>query len=202
MPPTAAELWPQIAVLVLALTATLVLVALLLNIHKLLSRVTSIRKDLHEAQQHSAQAQLVEAVAQLQGIAASLDRLAVRCDAIDQKVAAVAARAPREGGAESGPGISAIREDLAALRGPLAEIRDLLGRTETERLGDEVRRCLHTRGFDKVQILTDLGGVPKGGESRVQVEVVKEGIQSKGWVLLRDGAAVEAKISPTLEMFP
>jgi hypothetical protein len=196
------EFWPQVATLAVAFAALLVLVGMLLNVHKLLSRVTSVRRDLADLRDTSAQAQLVEAVAQLQSVAVSLDRIALRCDAIEAKLETLVQRAPRESVGEPGSALVALREDLAALRGPLTEIRDLLGRTETERLEDEIKRCLYTRNYDKVKILGDLTSVPRSGETRVPVEVVKDGIAAKGWVLVRDASAVDARISPTLEMFP
>ena len=202
MPPTASELWPQIATLAVATLALFVLVGTLLNVHKLLARTTSIRRELTEFRENSAQGQLVEAIAQLQSVAVSLDRIALRCDSIEGKLEEIVRRAPREAGGEMGPAFEALRVDLTALRTPLTEIRDLLGRTETERLSDEIKRCLFTRNYEKVRILGDLTTVPKGGESKVPVEVVKDGISAKGWVLVRDGAAVDAKISPTYEMFP
>lgn len=202
MPPTAAELWPQIVTMSLAFAALLVLVGTLLNVHKLLSRVTSVRRDLAEFREHSAETQLVEAVAQLQSVAVSLDRIAMRCDAIESKLDEIVKRAPRESSGETGSALAALREDFATLRAPLTEIRDLLGRTETERLADEIKRCLFTRNYEKVRILGDLTTVAKGGDTKVPVEVVKDGVTSKGWVLVRDGAAVDARISPTYEMFP
>ena len=36
----------------------------------------------------------------------------------------------------------------------------------------------------------------------MQVEVQREGVKSKGYVVLKDGSVVEQKISPTYEMFP
>lgn len=202
MPPASAALWPQIVTMALAFAALLVLVGTLLNVHKLLSRTTAIRKELSEARENSAQSQLVEAVAQLQSIAASLDRIALRCDAIEASIDEAARRAPGSEGGEIGAAVATVGRGLTELQTPLREIRDLLGRTETERLADEVRRSLFTRGYDKVVILTDLTTAARSGETRAQVEVVKEGVKSKGFVLLRDGSAVEVKISPTYEMFP
>jgi hypothetical protein len=202
MPPASAALWPQIVTMALAFAALLVLVGTLLNVHKLLSRTTAIRKELSEARENSAQSQLVEAVAQLQSIAASLDRIALRCDAIEARIDEAARRAPGSEGGEIGAAVATVGRGLTELQVPLREIRDLLGRTETEKLADEVRRSLFTRGYDKVSVLTDLTTAARSGETRVQVEVVKEGVKSKGFVLLRDGSAVEVKISPTYEMFP
>lgn len=194
--------WTSWVLAALAFAGVVVQVALLLNVHKLLARVSSIRRELEAARSDGAGTQLAEAVTQLQSAAVSLDRIAMRCDAIEQKLDVLAARP--SGTSQGDPGVvaHAIRESLQALHAPVAEIRDRLARTEVERLGDEVRRSLYTRGFDTVTLLTDLSTVPRAGEARVQVEVVREGVKSKGWVVVRDGVAGEAKISPTYEMFP
>ncbi|MCE9634117.1 MAG: hypothetical protein K8T90_00295 [Planctomycetes bacterium] len=188
----------------LAFAGLVVLVAVLLNVHKLLSRVAAIRRDVEQVREGNAREQLAEAVAQLQSVAVSMDRVAMRCDMIHARLGEIVARAPAAaaGGADVGPAVDAIRAGLAELKGPVSQIRDLLGRTDVERLADEVRRSLYAQGFDGVTILTDLGVVPRVGDAKVQVEVVREGMKSKGTVLVRDGSAVETKISPIHGMFP
>jgi len=190
------------ALAALVLVALVVQIALLRNVNRLLSRVTSIRKELEASRDRGGAAQLDEAVAQLQSAAVSLDRIALRCDAIDGKLDAVAQRAPGATGGDGTAAVEAVHDLVGGLRGLFGELADRLARGETDRLGDEVRRALYTRGYDTVTVLSDLGAVGRQGEFRVQVEVVREGVKSKGYVIVRDGAAVETKISPTYEMFP
>jgi hypothetical protein len=194
--------WMLWVLIGLSLAGVLVQVALLLNVHKILGRVVAIRRELEDAGDDVTREHLAEAVAQLQGVAVSLDRIALRCDAIEKRVGEIAARPPGQGGGDAAPAVEAIRAGLAEIRGPVAEIRDLLGRSEVERIADEVRRCLYTRGFDTVTILTDLTTVPREGETNVQVEVIREGVKAKGFVVVRDGAAVESKVTPAYGMFP
>lgn len=194
--------WLAWVVAALLLAGLAVQVSLLLNVHRMLSRVAAIRRELESARASGISAQMAEAVTQLQSAAVSLDRIALRCDALDRRIEEMASRAPGGAQADAAAIAAAVREALAGIEAPVAEIRDRLARGETDRLGDEVRRSLYLRGFDGVTVLTDLAQVPRTGESRVQVEVVREGVKSKGYVLVRDGAAVETKISPTYEMFP
>lgn len=197
------DLWPWFVVFALLVAGICVLVGLLLNVHKMLVRMSQIRAEIEQARSAGAGQHLAEAVAQLQSAAVSLDRIAMRCDAVDAKLAELVQRAPAATTPEDlGDAIRAMRDGLATLGAPVAEIRDLLSRTESERLTDEVRRMVFSRGYDKVTILTDLTTVASAGEARVLVEVVKDGVKAKGYVLLRDGTAVEAKISATYEMFP
>ena len=194
--------WLAYVMAALVLAGLVVQVALLLNVHKMLSRVAAIRRDLEASRDQGLTTHVVEAVTQLQSVAVSADRIALRCDAIERRVEEIAARAPAPAGGDVGPAVAAIREALSELRGPVTEIRDRLRQNEVERLADEVRRTLYLRGFDGVTLLTDVATVPRSGDAKVQVEVVREGVKSKGYVLVRDGAAVETKISPTYEMFP
>ena len=199
---TRMDAWMFYVVAALLLVAVVVLVGVLLNVHKMLSKVSAIRREVDGVRESGASAHLVEAVAQLQSVAVSLDRIAARCDSIGAKLDSLAERSPQAASADMTGVAAAIRESLAGLAGPVAEIRDRLARSEIEHVADEVRRMLYARGFDGVTILNDLATLAPQGEARVQVEVVREGVKSKGWVLLRDGAAVESKISPTYEMFP
>lgn len=194
--------WLAYVIATMVLAGLLVQVALLLNVHKMLSRVAAIRRDLESRREDGVSSHVVEAVTQLQSVAVSADRIAMRCDALAAKLDEIAARAPAQAGGDAGPAVAAIRDALSDLRAPVAEIRDRLARNEIERVADEVRRQLYLRGYEGVTLLTDIATVPKTGESKVQVEVVREGVKSKGYVLVRDGAAVETKISPTYEMFP
>src|SRR5204863_311622 len=109
------------------------------------------------------------------------DRLVVerRFPLAESDVAHDVLPAPPPGDVE-GPAVAAIRAAVSELRGPVAEIRDRLVRTEVERLADEVRRLLYQKGFDGVTLLTDFASVSRTGESKVQVEVVREGVKSKG----------------------
>lgn len=196
------DAWLLYVIAALVLVAVVVLVGVLLNVHKMLSRIASIRREIESSRDSGASAHLVEAVTQLQSAAVSLDRIAARCDAIDARLDEIARRAPGAATADMTGVAAAIRESLAGLQAPVSEIRDRLAKSEIERVGDEIRRALYTRGYDGVTLLTDLNQVPRSGEARVQVEVVREGVKSKGWVLVRDGAAVESKINPSYEMFP
>ena len=196
-------LWPWIAVIVLLVVGIAVLIGLLLNVHKMLLRISQVRSEIEQSRASGASQHLAEAVAQLQSAAVSLDRIAMRCDALDKKVTEIVQRGPGGGSPDDlGAALRAMRDGLAGLQEPVGQIRDLLSRTESERLTDEVRRAVFTRGYDKVVMLTDLTTLPPAGESRVLVEVVKDGVKSKGYVLVRDGTAVDVKISPTYDMFP
>jgi hypothetical protein len=198
-----APLWPWFVVFALLVAGIAVLVGLLLNVHKMLARMTQIRRELEQAREAGANQHLVEAVAQLQSASVSLDRIAMRCDELDRKVSEIVQRGPGGGAPDDlGEAVRTLRDGLTGLQQPVAQIRDLLGRSESERLTDSVERTLYARGFDKVTILTDLTTAQKGGETRVLVEVAKDGVKSKGFVLLRDGLVVDTKISPTYEMFP
>ena len=197
-----ADAWVFYVIAALALVGVVVLVGVLLNVHKMLARIASIRRELESARDGGVAGHLVEAVAQLQSVAVSMDRVAARCETIERKLDEIVARAPSAANTDVSGIASAVREALSGLHEPVAAIRDHLARNDIERVGDDVRRTLYTRGYDGVTILTDLASVPRTGEARIQVEVVREGVKSKGWVLVRDGAAVESKISPTYEMFP
>jgi hypothetical protein len=194
--------WPLWVIAGLAFVGVAVQVALLLNVHKILARVAAIRREMEGARDGASREQLSEVVAQVQGAAVSLDRIALRCDAIEARVKDIAERAPPAGGGDATPAAEALRAGLAELRAPVGEIRDLLRRTEVERIADEVRRSLYTRGFDSVTILTDLTKVPRDGETNVQVEVVREGVKVKGFVVVKDGVAVDTKVTPAYGMFP
>jgi hypothetical protein len=196
------DAWVFYVIAALVLVGVVVLLAVLLNVHKMLARITTIRREVEGMKDSGASSHLVEAVTQLQSVAVSMDRIAARCDSIEKRIDELAQRAPASASADMSGVTAALRDALSGLQGPVAQIRDSLARSEVERIGDEVRRCLYARGFDGVTVLTDLASVPRTGEARVQVEVVREGVKSKGWVLVRDGAAVESKISPTYEMFP
>ncbi len=178
----------------------LLLVGLVLNLNKLLQRATSIRKQIRAAEDSGMGAQLTEAIAQLESIAVSLDRVAERCDGIDERVTEMASG----GGARGGLAPEALEEMVSAigkLHEPLDEIRDLLGRTKTERLSDEIKRTLHNMGYDRVTIKTDLATMDEE-DGKVAVEVARDGVTSKGYVVVRDAGVVDQKISKPYEMFP
>ena len=86
------------------------------------------------------------------------------------------------GGAPAAPeAIEAMVGAVGQLHEPLGEIRDLLGRTKTERLADEIKRTLHNMGYDRVTIKTDLATFDDEGEdSTVQVEAAPGGVTTKG----------------------
>lgn len=193
------DLWMVILLAVLVGVQIVLLVGLVLNVNKILDRATGIRRHLQQAEDSGVGAQLTEAVAQLESIAHSLDRVAMRCDALDERVGEMASTG---GGGSLGPeAVAAIKDGIGALQDPLREIRDLLGRTKTERLSDEIKRTLHNMGYDRVTIKTDLAAVDES-EAKIQVEVAREGVTAKGYVLLRDGGVVDQKISKPYEMFP
>jgi hypothetical protein len=197
----ASPLWPQLLIAGLLLAAVILLGGLVLNVNQMLKRLTAIRRTLDEARDSGVHAQMNEAIVQLQSMTVSLDRVAMRCDAIDARL--VEASAKGLGGGDTGlaQAVTALREGLDQLRGPVVEIRDHIGKTEVERLSDEVKRTLYSMGYDQVVIRTDLGSLT-GGEGKVQVEVSRSGVKSKGVLVLHGGSVVETKISPTYDMFP
>jgi hypothetical protein len=193
--------WTQYVLAALALVAVILLAGLVVNVNKMLSRLTTIRRQLDEAKEQGVRAQLQEAIVQLQSMTVSLDRVAMRCDVIDQRLGEAAAKGGGVGDAGLAQAVGALREGIDQLRAPVGEIRDLIGRTEIEKLADEVKRTLYTMGFDQVVIRTDLASLA-GGEGKVHVEVSRSGVKSKGYLVLRAGSVAETKISPTYEMFP
>ncbi len=176
------------------------LVGLVLNVNKILDRATGIRRHLQQAEDSGVGAQLTEAVAQLESVAHSLDRIAMRCDSVDDQLGEMA-KGGASGGGLGAEALEAMQGVISELQGPLHEIRDLLGRTKTERLSDEIKRTLHNMGYDRVTIKTDLATVDES-EAKIQVEVAREGVTAKGYVLVRDGGVVDQKISKPYEMFP
>ena len=197
----AVSLVPLYLIAGLLLVAVILLGGLVLNVNQMLKRLTAIRRSLDEARESGVGAQMNEAIVQLQSMTVSLDRVAMRCDAIDARL--VEASAKGLGGGDTGlaQAVTALREGLDQLRGPVVEIRDHIGKTEVERLSDEVKRTLYSMGYDQVVIRTDLGSLA-GGEGKVQVEVSRSGVKSKGFLVLHGGSVIETKISPTYDMFP
>lgn len=190
--------------ILLALIAVL-LFGFVMNLNKLLRRVNSIRQQFRETAESGVGAQLVEVIAQLQSVAVSMDRIALRCDEMGEQVTQIVERGPGGEGAVLEEVGTAMREGLGALAEPLAQIRDAVQRSQVERLSDEVRRVLFNEGYDRVEITTDLSaleGAAEGAENKVQVEVQREGVKAKGYVVVKDGSVVERKISATYEMFP
>ncbi len=196
----AAPLWPSLVTAALLLVAVVLLAGLVVNVNKMLSRITSIRRQIDDSREHGTHAQLQEAIVQLQSMAVSLDRVAMRCDAIETRLSETAARDPAGDGGLA-DAVRALREGLDQLRAPVGEIRDRIARTESERLTDEIKRSVFSMGYDDVRILTDVATL-SGGDGKVQVEVSRDGVKSKGFLILRSGTVVETKISPTYEMFP
>ncbi len=195
-------IWPELVTAGLVLVAVLFLGGLLLNVHKMLARLGSIRKQIVESQESGATAHLLEAVAQLQSMAVSLDRIALRCDAMDAKLTQFGERAPATADSTAAAEVlSGLKQSLDELRGPVGEIRDQFVRSGRDRLADEIKRTLFNMGYDQVTIRTDLATLA-GGEGRAQVEVSRGGVKAKGTLLVRDWSVVETKISPTYEMFP
>lgn len=194
-------LWPSLVIAALLLVLVVLVAGLVMNVNKMLSRLTAIRRHLDESKENGVRPQLQEATVQLQSMAVSLDRVAMRCDVIDQKLAEAASSGGVAGDSGLAEAVRALREGLDQLRAPVVEIRDHIGKTEVEKLGDEVKRTLYGQGYDLVVIRTDLASLVSG-EGKVQVDVTRSGVKSKGYVLLRAGSAVETKISPTYEMFP
>jgi hypothetical protein len=197
----ASPLWPQLLVAALLLVAVILLAGLVVNVNKMLSRLTAIRRRLDEAQETGVGAQMQESIVQLQSMAVSLDRVAARCDSIDGRIGELAAKGG--GGVDAGvaDAVKALRDGIDQLRGPVVEIRDHIGKSEVERVADEVKRTLYSMGYDQVVIRTDISSLA-GGEGKAHVEVSRGGVKSKGYLVLRGGSVVETKISPTYEMFP
>jgi hypothetical protein len=197
----APPLWPQLVIAGLLLAAVVLLLGLVLNVNKMLSRLTSIRRRLDETRDSGVPTQLQEAIAQLQSMAVSLDRVAAHLDTIEAKVSEASSRQGVGGDSGVAEAVGAVRAAIEELRRPVGEIRDLIGKTGTERLADEVKRTLFNMGYDQVVIRTDLATLA-GGDGKVQVEVARSGVKSKGFLQLTGGSVVETKISPTYEMFP
>jgi len=193
--------WGDYLGLVLLALVVLLLIGLVLNLNKLLSRASSIRRLMKDTADTGVGAQLVETVAQLQSMAASLDRVAAKIDDVDVKLSEVVQRGPGGEGAAIEMAVSALREGLSELREPLSSIRDAVQRSKIERLQDEVRRVFLSEGYDQVLITTDLTTLD-GTDGKVSVEVQREGVKAKGYVILKDGTVVERKLSAPYEMFP
>ncbi len=191
--------WVVVALLLVVVVQTILLIGLVLNVNKILDRASGIRRQLKDTEDSGLGAQFTEAISQLESLAVSLDRVAERCETIETTV--------REAGSgERGAGmapeaVEAMSASVASLKAPLDEIRGLLGRTKTERVADEIKRTLHNMGFDVVTIKTDLAAMDEE-DGKVQVEVAKDGVTSKGYVVIRDGGVVDQKISKPYEMFP
>jgi hypothetical protein len=196
-----ASVVPQIAVGFLLLVCVILLAGLVVNVNKMLKRLSAILRQMEESRDAGVGAQMNEAIVQLQSMAVSLDRVAMRCDAIETRVAEAASKGGTVGDAGLAQAVTSLREGIDQLRAPVGEIRDRMAKTEVERLGDEVKRTLYSMGYDTVVIRTELGSLA-GGDGKVHVEVARGGVKSKGYLVLRGGSAVETKISPTYEMFP
>lgn len=193
--------WVDYTVVALLLVIALLLLGFVLNLNKLLARVSTIRRVLRESTESGVGAQLVEVVAQLQSASVSLDRIALRCDEMEHRLDEIVQRGPGGQTSVLEEVTSAMRDGLSGLQEPLAQIRDLLTRSKRERLGDEIRRVLFTEGYDRVEILTDVSELGDA-ESKVHVEVRREGVRAKGFVVVKDGTVVERKISAPFDMFP
>jgi hypothetical protein len=193
--------WGDIVVMAMLVVIALLLVGFVLNLNKLLVRVSSIRRVIRESAESGVGAQLVEAVAQLQSVAVSLDRIALRCDEMERKLDEIVQRGPGGQSSVLEEVSSGMRDGLKDLQEPLAQIRDAVQRSRRERLGDEIRRVLFNQGYDRVETLTDIANLPDA-ESKVHVEVRREGVKAKGFVVVKDGTVVELKISPPFDMFP
>lgn len=193
--------WLSYTLLVVAIVGVLLLLAVVLRIDKLLRRVALIRGYLKEERDSGVAVQLTEAVASLQSVAVSLDRIALRCDDIDEKVSAIVSRGPGGEGGALADALGGMREGLSELGRPLEDIRAALTRTEHERLRDAVNRTLFHLGYEKVTILTDPAELTEG-TGKILVEVRREGVKAKGYVVLEQGSVTEHKISSAYEMFP
>jgi soluble cytochrome b562 len=195
------QLWPLLLIAGLLLVAVILLGGLVLNVNQMLKRLQAIRRNLDEAKDSGVPAQMNEAIVQLQSMTVSLDRVAMRCDAIDARLVEASSKGLGGGDAGLAQAVTALREGIDQLRAPVVEIRDHIGKSEVEKLSDEVKRTLYSMGYDQVVIRTDLGSLA-AGEGKVQVEVSRSGVKSKGFLVLHGGSVVETKISPTYDMFP
>lgn len=195
------QYWTDYAVIAMLVVIAVLLVGFVLNLNKLLVRVSSIRRLMRESTDSGVGAQLVEAVAQLQSVAVSLDRIALRCDEMERKLDEIVQRGPGGQSSVLEEVSTGMRDGLSGLQEPLAQIRDAVQRSKRERLGDEIRRVLFNEGYDRVEILTDISNLPDA-ESKVHVEVRREGVKAKGFVVVKDGTVVERKISAPFDMFP
>jgi hypothetical protein len=197
----AAPIWPLLLIAGLLLVAVVLLGGLVLNVNKMLKRLSTVTRQLDDAKENGVRAQMNETIVQLQSMAVSLDRVAMRCDSIETRLAEASTKGMGGGDAGLAQAVTALREGIEQLRAPVVEIRDHIGKSEVERLSDEVKRTLYSMGYDQVVIRTDLAAL-QGGEGKVHVEVSRSGVKSKGYLVLQGGSAVETKISPTYEMFP
>lgn len=195
------DTWQFYALLVVAVVGVLLLLAVVLRIDKLLRRIAIIRNHLKEERDAGAAVQLTEAVASLQSIAVSLDRVALRCDELDEKVAAIVDRGPGGEGGALAEALGGLRAGIDRLGEPLDDIRTALTQSETERLREAVNRTLFNLGYEKVSILTDLATL-EGTDGKVHVEVRREGVKYKGFVILENGTVTEHKMNSAYEMFP
>jgi hypothetical protein len=196
-----ASVVPQLIVGALLLVCVILLAGLVVNVNKMLKRLSAILRQIEDNRDSGVGAQMNEAIVQLQSMAVSLDRVAMRCDAIETRIADAASKGGTVGDAGLAQAVTSLREGIDQLRAPVGEIRDRMAKTEVERLGDEVKRTLYSMGYDTVVIRTELASLA-GGDGKVHVEVARGGVKSKGYLVLRGGSAVETKISPTYEMFP
>ncbi len=194
-------LWPSMLIAALTLAVVVLLFGLVVNVNKMLSRINAIRRSLEDAKDTGVGAQVQEAVVQLQSMVVSLDRVAMRLDTIDAKLGEATAKGLGVGDSGLAEAVVALREGLDQLRAPVGEIRDLMGKTEVERVADEIRRTLQFMGYDQILILTDLSSLA-GGDGKAHVEVSRGGVKSKGYLVLRAGSVIDTKMNPTYEMFP
>jgi hypothetical protein len=198
---TAPPQWPLYLIAALLLALVMLMFGLVVNVNKMLSRINAIRRNLEDSKETGVHAQMQEALVQLQSMTVSLDRVAMRMDVIDTKLGDATAKGLGVGDSGLAEAVAALREGIEQLRAPVGEIRDLMGKTEVERIADEVRRALHALQYDQVVIRTDLSSLV-GGDGKVHVEVSRSGVKSKGYLVLRAGSVTEHKINPTYEMFP
>jgi len=196
-----ASVVPQLIVGALLLVVVILLGGLVVNVNKMLKRLSAILRQIEDNRDSGMGAQMNEAIVQLQSMAVSLDRVAMRCDAIETRIADAASQGGTVGDAGLAQAVTSLREGIDQLRAPVGEIRDRMAKTEVERIGDEVKRTLYSMGYDTVVIRTELASLA-GGDGKVHVEVARGGVKSKGYLVLRGGSTVETKISPTYEMFP
>lgn len=201
MPEAASPVWTDYVLLVLVVLCLLGLVMLVLNLIRMRTRLGIVIRQLRDAADSGPGAKMEEVVAQLQSASDSLDRIAARAEDLDRKLAQIVERGPGGEGGVLTQTLERLTDEFATLRAPLQNIQELLGRSDVERFADEVKRTIFNMGFDRVEITTDLATLTDGS-GKVHVEVEREGVKSKGYLVLRSGSVVEKKISATYEMFP
>ena len=90
-----------------------------------------------------------------------------------------------------------VRSNEVAVRQLLEQLRP---HPETELRG-VIERSFAKQGYGEVRIRSDLTRIGAGPQ-RLQVEVTREGVAYKGFVVVQGGNVVDSRLLPTYEVFP